>query len=495
MMSFFPFLRPSCASAPSVFLAAMLLSLSARANAEAAYSIQVGAFPTQEAAETARQAFAASYSPTYVWNKDGSTTPTTSRPFKVLLGQFPYYAAAYAHKAKLREGVAPGCFIVKWNPPDPAPASQALPVDLPFDATDLAPSVVAPPTAHWDAVGLPLEDTLPVDEFTVVLLEASALPREDVLVIATEASSPTVAVVAQDVFIQDFHVDPDLNRVRLKKAKTVGAANLTESTALLDQVAASGTQHEKAVGRLIRAYVTDKSKQRAAARDQFRTLAGDRSLLPSLRRDAMRRVAGISHALHNYPDAWLAYEQIEKTTDDPAVAAEARMARAGLAFELTGRGKGTWEEVRALCESVPTMPQAPRRVRATAALMHLETWFNQEQYNASLAEANALLATYPDIPREWYMAKVWKGISLYRLDRIAEARPVLQQILAAQIPNSEKFGGVEPRARAALWLAFLENGEGNFEARDAVVRLIQAQYPASKECMEVTQLYGTPPAP
>src|SRR5205814_1608905 len=131
--------------------------------------------------------------------------------------------------------------------------------------------------------------------------------------------------------------------------------------------------------------------------DSFFNTSNDVSLPPSVRREAMKLAAASSHALHRYSEAWLAYEQIRDNAADATSSAEAAIQLAGLAYELAGCGKGDWDSVGQMCLAAEDNPGASHKDKATAALMHLETLYEQGKYIEALAEIQEFYSSFSDV--------------------------------------------------------------------------------------------------
>jgi tetratricopeptide (TPR) repeat protein len=268
------------------------------------------------------------------------------------------------------------------------------------------------------------------------------------------------------------------------------AKRFQEAETVLSEVASGTTGTKQAEAELALAYVTYFSGDRKKALEEFRAVAADDDAPPQVRLDAMRRAAGIAHLQLDYPNAWLAFSELEAAAPNDAMRAEARLQLAGLALELAGRAKGRYYEVIPLCEAVTSLPEAPRELKATAELIHLESLFFLGEKEYALNEAEAFIREYPDAPRERTSARVWKGVILTQLSRESEAAPVLEALLEEDLTADHKFGGHEPKAMAALWLARIETTRGDREKRDEYLNLIVREYPGTREAREAMQILG-----
>ena len=254
----------------------------------------------------------------------------------------------------------------------------------------------------------------------------------------------------------------------------------------------SGTPAEKKMADFILGHIENSRGDKAVSVERFQRLAGSQDLPPTLRRECMQRAASILHSQQRFPEAWLAFSQIAETADTPATEAQARVELAGLAFELVTRGKCNWEDVRAYAAQAVAVRDAPMRQKATAELMHLETYYEQGDLYRALSEIQGFTNRYPQVYREYYTARLWEGIILQRKGRAAEAKFVLQTVEASPVPEDERFAHAEPRAMAALWLASIATKEGNNTDRDKWLDVLESKHPASPEAAYARKQRATP---
>ena len=249
---------------------------------------------------------------------------------------------------------------------------------------------------------------------------------------------------------------------------------------MLNHVINAGSSDEKHSALFVRAHIKRYRGKPGEAFTEFRALANSASVPPGLKRQCMRLAAGCAHAAKNYPDAWFSFSHIAETDTDPAAVAEARVELAGLAWELVYCGKGTWDETRALCEVILQDPNTPHRFKATAAIMHLETWFNEQNYTKSLAEAEDFLRNYSDVKREAGLVRVWRGLNLLNLRRVAEAKAALEEAALQDLASDELFAGDDPRAVASSWLVFVAKAQNQNTDVQRWSTILSSKYPQSK---------------
>lgn len=282
------------------------------------------------------------------------------------------------------------------------------------------------------------------------------------------------------------------NGVRLRLSRRLmGAGQYSEARDLLAQVQNQGTPDERAVAQYLAGYTKLHEGRSDTAMADFKVVAESSTVHAELRFDAMERYAALAHKKRDRATSWLAYRQIQTLSSRPARKAKAGLEIAGLSYELVLSGKGTWDEVRALCDQVSTDAAASPQVRATAALIHLETHFQQEHYQICIDEATALRATYPKMDRECDMAGIWLALSHLRLDDLESAEKGFQAIADLPPSGRETFAGKNPRAIALVWLAWIYNNAGSPQEYEAAIAALQREFPDSKEATRAAAFRGT----
>jgi tetratricopeptide (TPR) repeat protein len=443
------------------------------------HSVQVSAWATPEEAEQSRARFAESCSPAFVI-EDKASGPN---PYQVLVGHFPYYVEAWIAATRMEKTLAPGAVVRSWEWDSRTLEATRLPIELPFSTDGLSPEVKAPASAHYEAVGI-IAQTPP--EAALLEKPLETLTREELLTVGIGAPRNVVGVPALERFLSEYASNPEAPRARLRLVRRLlGQKDFERAASLVEQVLASGTPEQRQVAALLSAYILYHTRKPSEAYEAFRQLAGDAGQPPSLRREAMRMAAGIAHARKLRDVAYLAFEQVERTACDPAVAAEARMQRAGLAFELVGCEKGSWDDARALCRSVETMPDAPDATRATARLMFAETFFKERNYDRAAQESDRLIADFPGVTRERVTAMYWKARSLQELHRADEALEVYAAIEKETITPEELFPALNVKARALSEPARIHRHRGNLEAARVLETRLLEMYPDSREARQL----------
>lgn len=414
------------------------------------YQIQAGAYATLAEAQVAAGLLAAECSPIVIQ----TVSDESQFPHKVRVGTFQTYAEAWTHNSLLDSPNLAGSFIVTASNNNMT-ESNRLPVRLPFDTAALDEGEPVDGPDYWEAAGLAGSDTAHGGVDTPAELEAA---------LATDLSSKAA------------------NQVRLRLARKYSRLGQTTRTAeLLDAVRGSETLPERVMADFVAAHADLHGQGREKALEKFLKLVNNTSIPPSVRREAMRRSAALFHALQRYPEAWMAFEQIAATATDPAGRQEARKDQAGLAYELVGRGKGNWSEVRALCRAAADHRDSSRKSRATAELMFAETLWEEKRYSEALPALETFRMNYSDIPREAHMAGLWHGVVLWHLGRSGEAQAVFEHVAESSRGSTDRFAGIDPRADAAGWLKRLAREQGDVTAKDRWDDVLKKESPTRSQ--------------
>jgi len=162
-----------------------------------------------------------------------------------------------------------------------------------------------------------------------------------------------------------------------------------------------------------------------------------------------------------YRRAYRAYREIELFTGSDTVRANALAEQAWIMFEILRHDEvGSWPEVRRFCAraiaSFDTGDSSERaKHRAVLELIHLETYFQERDYESTARCARAFLDAYRGVPerrREVAMATSWLGISQVNLNQLGEAKGTFEGLIAMEVRPSENFGGENMDRLAASWL-------------------------------------------
>lgn len=319
-----------------------------------------------------------------------------------------------------------------------------------------------------------------------VILEkpVTALTRQELLEVGRNAPGNQQGIPALERFITENPSAPEVNQTRMRLARRLmGRSEYAQAKALLADVEVNGSAEEKSLGRLLGAYATMYDKGTSDVMPVFKQIAEDELAPPAVRREAMRRYAGSAHANRNYPEAWLAFRQIAESPATPEEdKAEAELQLAGLAFEISrGKTDANWDEVRQRCQTVLQNPIAPHQMKATAALMHLETHYEQRAFTTALTEIAAFESAYADVKREHSMALLWKGLILAETGQHAQALEALEAVKDLELEDSEKFHRQNPEAKALVWMVYILREQDRVPEARARLAELASRFPGSPE--------------
>lgn len=480
--------------APGPFIALLLLLIgtclcpyAAAAEPTTIYSILALSSSSAQEAENVRNQYAALCSPVIV--QQVQTAAGTE--YEVLLGQFSSFPEAWAHQQKMDVLVPPNNPIRVVSAETTSEQKAEFPVEMPFRTEGMSAGD-PPDLIHYQRCAA--FNDQPEPAAATMASPSLSLSRDQLLLVGMSAPRhPFEGTKALEQYIRAYPADADTHRAKLTLARVLGrGSDIPRAETLIAEVLDKGNTRERVTARYLSAYAKLNKKSFGESYDAFRAVASDTAVPFTFRLDAMRRAAGIAHKVHNYPDASLAFAQIIASAPQSDTAADARVQLAGIAFELVRQGYGSWQEVDRLCRVAEDHPLASRRDRATAALMHLEQLYEQQRYTEALAEVQVFRQNYNDIPREYFMVEVWEGILYCKLGLMQQAEAALTRAVSEKIPPGEKFAGVEPRARAAVWLAWICNARHDTAARDRWVNMLSLEFPNTEENQRVRAFIGLP---
>lgn len=313
--------------------------------------------------------------------------------------------------------------------------------------------------------------------------DRASLSADELIAVGFDAPRNPDGVPALEDFLQRHPSHPKRQLANLRLARRLmGRKDFDGVRAALSEVSSEGSDSEKAMAKILTAYARLYEGPYEDAYTAFCEVACDPTLSDDIRTDAMQRAAGAAYADRNLVEAFRSYSQLQDAPVSATLRAEAAKELAGVAFEIKAiKGEGDWEEVRAYCQRAAAMEGASRSVRATSELMYLETYFNENRLEECLGLAETFAGEYSDVRREWMLARVWKGVCLAKLGRFSEADQSLAPLLSEPLADDEKFGGQEPLAKAAYWLAWTAMQQGDTAARDRYLTYLETNYPESSE--------------
>ena len=439
------------------------------------HSIQVGAFPTEEAAEHFANEVRQAAEPRHILPNRSNA----NFPYRVVIGNFPNHSEAWVYSQFLNEDVFPDSFIAAWEWDGRELKTNRLDLNLPFDTTGINPgdaAIVPPELFDVDDAGVDvsaISSEGDLDELT----------DSELLAVGAKASSNPLGREALRRYLANNPGDEEWsNYARLRLAQRyLGARNHTQASEHAEALKGSSSDLFSSLGAWIDAYRIYYQSGGAAAYDSFVELANDTSAHGSARADALRMAAGIAHSQHDYPTAFVAFELIERLNPDAASAGEARMQRTGLLYELVGRGRGSWSEVRTMARSAEEFPSANEASRATARLMYLETFFEEKNFQRVLREADALVEDYSNQTREVHAARYWKARAYQELLRHDDAIAIFDELADANLSSQQVFPALDVRSKSLYELGRIHRRSGNDQAASAAESQLVQRFPNSEE--------------
>ena len=178
----------------------------------------------------------------------------------------------------------------------------------------------------------------------------------------------------------------------------------------------------------------------------------------------MRRVAWTYHIQGDRIKAYRAYREMERFTGSELVRAIARVECAGLLMEMARRAKGSLEDCRRECQKVLTMtPERFRKQRATAAVMYLETYYYEQNYERCVQLAEEFFKSYPDCKREYSIALCTAAQAYGRMKKYDESIRLLLELVNLKVGPEDKFYHYDLQKWAIGWLVWNYESKGDME--------------------------------
>jgi TolA-binding protein len=468
-------------------LAAFSFAIASCAISASVYSIQIGAYPNSIQALLAQQAFALNGYPAAIL-QDSSNR---SYPWKLCTGKFNSYAEAFAYKTKVREKTAPDCFILTLPDSTTGLASGKLPVKRPFITTGLDQPDPANAQQMMDAGGFGKVATV---DPGVESKDVTVMSADELLAVGQEATiKPVIAVPALQRFLAVAPGSPQAGRAKVQLARVLGRGqDLSQAERLLNEAASSGNDIDAKNSQFVLAHLRLNQKNFSDAKARFLAIANDKSFPKFYRRQSMKSVAQLYHKDADRANAYLAFQQILDTAETSATAADAKRELIGLAYEQVLCEKGNWDEVRGLADAF-IASDAPHDIKATVALMKLETYYEEslkltsspqqmnEKLFAALDSVHEFIKNYPDVTREYLLARNWEGLFLLRLGYINEAKASFELVMTFAAGPQDQFANLNPRASAAVWLAYIAKVQGDSTAMQNYITLVKNEFPGSRQ--------------
>lgn len=185
-------------------------------------------------------------------------------------------------------------------------------------------------------------------------------------------------------------------------------------------------------------------KDYGTALRQFNSVAsGEVPAEPDVRLEAMLRSAALFHKGKDRQSAATYYEAISKGTQDPTIRTFAEMQVAGLTLEMAWNGKATFADARRKCDALLNLDQdAPKAVRATAAIMALETLAYEKNFDAIIQRESATMKL-TDGTAEAPLAYYWLAKAHLETSDPQGAADILETVIDADFQTNKRFGGID----------------------------------------------------
>jgi len=415
----------------------------------AEYALQVFASKNLRTAETEKVSFENIYP-----NQNFTliTRSSDDYPFKIVTGNYEYYAEAISIKNEDFEGL--DYFIVSYPELSATKKlkSEALPTfqsasKKVFDLSGFnknSYSRQSPSIFDNESVPKPVQRILdkPVGN----------LNRDELLRVGIHASTNSIGIPALERFIQEHSTDPKLHDSCIALARRyMGRKDFVRVNQLITAVEADGNEAQKQKVRLLRAYSTLYQDSPEKAFQEFCDLASDSSLPENIRMDAMKRAAASIHTANNRYKALLAYNDIEETATSQYDIAEARINKLGIMLELARNGKGPFSEIVEYATLISENSSVPDNFRMKALMMAAEAHMDDGKYNHALPLVESGLSISEDTSDERNILLMIKAICYGKSGNYTASKEILNEIVNA--PEEGKYAD-SIQARAGTWLLF-----------------------------------------
>ena len=467
---------------------AMLVVSVSGADAQERFGVALGRVFSEREAVALREKFESETCKVFIRKQESQL----GKSYQVLVGPFDSYMDAWATNRSLPTEFPTDRFIDKWG-------MESVQSDLPRASTPrlvppiklTAPSMRQVEPGEFVSVAIPA--LKPYAYSIEDGLDVSSLNREDKLSVGFLGKKNSHGVEALESFLREYPSDSFVNTAKIRLARRLMAQKrFADSEKLLGEVIVGGGAEERNKALLILAYVKNSTKGYHEGYAAFLAIAQDLALDGSVRSHALRMAAGSAHAAQEYTSSVLTFRQLENEAFSLPERREAKVQLCGIQMELVGRAKGNWGEVIASCDAICDDPEFEHEFKATANLMRFEAMFHAGYIEDALVECRKHLELFPDVRREFVSAVTWHGALLVHANQKEEAKKVLKRVLEMEIASKDKFGGHEPKARAAYWLAFIALQEANFSERDRYVDYLRTNFPKSPETNKISQMQPIP---
>ena len=459
-------------------LAVALTAAGSPAHARTIYSLDAGGYSAEPQAQEAAAKLASTMSPVFV-EKDADSA--TGSPFRVRVGHFAYSAEAHAFESKLTPSVLPTCSVVRWDWDGRTLESNRLPVALPFEQAAIQ-SLPRAAECLLDYEKSVESEIPPAAKEAVAATDIDTLSDQQLLDRGKYISGSDAKTTALELLLLKYPKSQLANPARLELTRLhIRAKRFDVASQMIDAVRIGGQPSERSTAKWLAAYLVYASRPKPEALAAFSAVANASQADSGHRLDSMLRVATLAQFARDYPTAWLAYSQVERTVSTPKIQALVKMRKASVAFELVADGQSNWEDVRTLCQLAEAVADAPPDDRATARLMWAETFFKEGDYARSLQEMDKLIADYSGQNRERVTARYWKARCLYFLGQYDAAVAQYDAVLADPAKCSEMFSALNAKARGLLEKARINQRSSRIDEMRQNLADLQAAFPDSTE--------------
>jgi hypothetical protein len=254
----------------------------------------------------------------------------------------------------------------------------------------------------------------------------------------------------------------------------INDANTTKAIEAALKIAKETAENDPIRGwAMLRAgYLYLRAKDKPKAEDAFKQVAdGKLPALATHRLEAMERTARVLCSRYKKIAGYKAFDELQQLTDNPYQAATCQVEKAGIVMEAArGQmgGGGDLEDCRRECTRVLQIAQPDdAKSRATAELIHLETWFYEDNYEHCIDEAYSFLGKHTSLSKEIGMCRLFLATSLYNqgqyTDAVVAALPVLDLDLSSP---DDKFKDIDLKKRALDFLITWAEEQGDNASAD-----------------------------
>jgi TolA-binding protein len=258
-------------------------------------------------------------------------------------------------------------------------------------------------------------------------------------------------MAAFDAFCQRFPASPQVAQAKLKKAYwLVKKGDVQAAEAQFERVAAEHAgQAEAGEATLRLGYLLLRQEKEAQALSCFYSVAAAKvKASEEVRVEAILRTAALYHRGHDLDAAMQAYDVIAQGATSAEARAFAEMQQAGLWLEKAWNQKASFGQARAKCDQVlERYPQANKAIRATAAVMALETLAYERDFPGMLKREKAFLDEFAQT-EESTLAFYWLAKARLETGDAQGAAGILESLMAARFDTAKRFKYVEVNSQA-----------------------------------------------